>query len=108
MITERLGRIGHAMGGWRVLLTCYLQQRSPSLTTTQLYRVLDRKQGHFFNHSLIAYTNTHICNRHYTLISLTSIFFKLAKNHIVQLHTLTIQTTNIRQKVTKTVLFLGQ
>ena len=50
-----------------------------------------------------------IDNHHSTLLSLVvSLFFKLRLHHIAKMTTLSLQKDNVRQKLTKTVLFKGQ
>lgn len=49
-----------------------------------------------------------IDSHHHTLLTLVvSLFFKLRLHHIAKVATLSLQSDNVRQKLTKTVLFKG-
>jgi len=48
-------------------------------------------------------------NHHFTLIRLlVHTFLRLRQHHIAKLHTLRMHDSNVRSKLTKTILFKGQ
>ncbi|KAK6167117.1 hypothetical protein SNE40_021217 [Patella caerulea] len=54
-------------------------------------------------------THLGIDNHYYDLIRLVvGIFFKLRQHHIVRLHNIKLKAKSIRQKLTKSILFMGQ